>query len=241
MTQRRPGRSSASTTRASSFSLSRRSLSSGAGSGARKASDLPSGDQAVCETSDLAVVSRHASPPAAGSSHTLAYLSPRSERKGDPLSVGRPARTAGGLIGERDLAGLLAVGRGEPDLRAVLALVALHDRLAHDEGDALSVGRDLDVGDRPVLQHLEGRPLVRRIEQEAQGGQRCRAPAGRVRRGARAWRTSFLQPSPFPEPGRPCRPRARGTGPRTPGTPGATGSPGSACSCRTRRPETSAG
>ena len=79
ITQRRPGRSSWPTTRASSLSRSRRSLSSGAGSAATKASFLPSGDQACCETSDLVVVKRHASPPAVGSNQTLAYRSPRLE------------------------------------------------------------------------------------------------------------------------------------------------------------------
>ena len=88
ITQRRPGRSSPSTTRASSFSLSRRSLSSGAGSGATKASDLPSGDHAVCQTSDFVVVRRQASPPAVGSSQTLAYLSPRLEMKASHLPSG---------------------------------------------------------------------------------------------------------------------------------------------------------
>ena len=172
MTQRRPGRSSWPTTRASSLSRSRRSLSSGAGSAAMKASFLPSGDQACCETSDFVrrqpprLAARGGKQPDVG----VPFAALGDER--DPLSVGRPARTAGGLIGERDLAGVLAVGRGEPDLRAVLALVALHDRLAHDEGDALAVRRNLDVGDGPVLRHFLGRPLV---------GSRVRGEGGRGR------------------------------------------------------------
>ena len=90
----------------------------------------------------------------------MTIFSPRLERNAIHFPSGdQRGRLADGLA-EGGLPGLLAVGRREPDLRAVLALVGLHHRLAHDVGGAPAVRRDLDVGDGRYLQRLERRPLA---------------------------------------------------------------------------------
>src|SRR5207302_9644686 len=60
-------------------------------------------------------------------------------------AVGRPARR--GVVAAAGVAQrLAAVGRDDPDLRAVAIVVGVHDR--DDVGDARAVGRELRVGDQ---------------------------------------------------------------------------------------------
>ena len=96
-------------------------------------------------------------------------LAPPGEKR-DPPAVRRPPRAVGRLVREGGGPRGLSVRGREPDLLAILAPVLLHDGLAHDERDAAAVGRDPDVGDRAVREHVGDRPVSRRVRSRRRSG-----------------------------------------------------------------------
>ncbi len=143
--------------RQSRFSLSAFSSSSVLAVAHEEArSTLPSGDQSNAPTPPFSSVIISASPPAGLIRQTLA-LPLREREEAEPLAVGRPARRGRRLLAARQLPAARSVGACHVDVAQPLALLAVHDRLADDEGDAAAVGRRRHRGHTTDFHHrLDG-------------------------------------------------------------------------------------
>ncbi len=79
--------------------------------------------------------------------------------EGDPLAVRRPLGIVARFVAVRQLKGARAVGVDEVNVRPILALAGLRDRLLHGVEDALAVGRHLHAADAFDLHQLHRRPF----------------------------------------------------------------------------------